>query len=158
MARTGGRQGSPGEEMFLPKPSSPDSPTVGPLRINKRESASPEPRAPSATNQNIYSPPHNFALPPGASSSPAPLPYPDDRLPSAQRPIRNQVSQAPYPEHFPSSEPGKLSPTYSTSGIPEYPSSLRPRDGRDGRENYQSPSRLAERRGKDPRPLPESPG
>ena len=169
MAKTG-RQGSPGEEMFLPKPS--DSPTVGPLRIHKRESTSPEPRATSATGQRVYSPPNNSALPPGASSSPAPLPYPDDRFPSAQRPIRNQV--APYPEHFPSAQPGRGSPTQNTSpppnaayadpsrtGIPEYPPSLRPREGRDGRDNqqYQSPSRLAERRGRDPpRALPDSPG
>ncbi|MBE7180968.1 MAG: hypothetical protein INR71_07125, partial [Terriglobus roseus] len=49
------RQGRPDEEMFLNRPhDEPETPTVGPLRINKASSASPEqqqfPRAGSASS------------------------------------------------------------------------------------------------------------
>lgn len=63
----GRRQGRPDEELFLSKPhqdDSPDTPTVGPLRINKANS--PPPRSGSATAAAAGMPPN------------APLPYPDD--------------------------------------------------------------------------------
>lgn len=161
-----GRHGKPEEELFLQRPSNSDSPTVEPLRINKRESRSPEPEQQRAGHGQ----PAVFPLPPGASSSPAPLPYPDDRprpqkKPSAGRigkvsatdhPARlnlgrdSPVNNAPPPLRVGSAEPNR-------STIPEYPSALRPRDGRDGQPN-QATSRLAERRGNIPKPLPDSPG
>lgn len=138
--------------MFLQRPTNPDSPTVEPLRIHKRDSRSPEPTYPRPSNaqQPI------FPLPPGASSSPAPLPYPDDRPPIQQRPAALSAD----PRH------GRASPSYPASPPPrnngrsnaaEYPPSLRPREGRDGQANSSS-SRLAERRGNAPKPLPDSPG
>ena len=147
------RHGKPEEEMFLQSPAKPDSPTVEPLRIYKRDSRSPEP-----DNQPTAFPKSSaFPLPPGASSSPAPLPYPDDRQRTQQRPANNRK---------PTDDHGRASPAYPSSppradparaGIPEYPPALRPRDGRDAQPG-QSISRLAERRGNPPKPLPDSPG
>ena len=161
---TRARRGSPGEEMFLDKPSTSDSPTIEPLRISKRESLSPEPRATSAASQKSGRGNANaYALPPGASSSPAPLPYPDDR---DQRPNNGRV---PNSKRFDAAEQGRASPTYGApspppltaselarSGIPEYPSKIRARDPRDVQPVQTS--RLAERRGNAPKPLPDSPG
>lgn len=160
------RRGSPGEEMFLDKHSAgADSPTIEPLRIHKRESLSPEPRAPSAASQRggpVKT--TTFALPPGASSSPAPLPYPDDR---EQRPNNGRM---PYPIGLETTEQGRSLPNYGSSsqppsapidygrsGIPEYPSAIRPREGRGEQPQIQT-SKLAERRGNAPKPLPDSPG
>ena len=139
------RHGKPDEEMFLERPIHSNSPTVEPLRIYKRDSRSPESDVrPSA-----------FPLPPGASSSPAPLPYPDDRQRTQTRPSnprttsggqgRSSPVPASSPLHTGSSDP-------SRAGIPQYPPSLRPHNGRDT-----TPS-LAERRGNAPKPLPDSPG
>lgn len=146
------RHGKPNDEMFLQRPSAEDSPTIEPLRIYKRDSRSPE--------SDSQIPPHThsaaFALPPGASSSPAPLPYPDDRQRFQARPADNHKTAA---------EQGRASPAYpSTSpprvdftdparpGVSEYPSALRPRG------DAQPSSRLAERRANVPKPLPDSPG
>src|SRR6266568_4710919 len=82
----GRRQGRPEEELFLrPAAEAPDTPTVGPLRINKIESASATtpPRAGSAgsaTEGGFSRPPPmpTFPVPP-TSPPTAPLPYPDDR-------------------------------------------------------------------------------
>lgn len=143
------------DEMFLERPSSGDSPTIEPLRIYKRDSRSPE-----ADNQRSKIPSAAFPLPPGASSSPAPLPYPDDRQRVQQRPPNSRKTTA---------EPGRASPGYPPSPpqapsagpirtrVPEYPSALRPRAGQDVQAAQASP-RLAERRGNAPKPLPDSPG
>ena len=162
----GPRRGSPGQEMFFDRPSNGEPTIVEPLRIQKRDSKSPEPRAPSATSQRsgfAQSVPYN--LPPGASSSAAALPYPDDRLPK-----QSNGRNAPYPSRFTAAEQGRASPSYSSGssphsastdpsrqGIPELPSNLRSDDGREGMAPLQT-SRLAERRGNAPKPLPESPG
>lgn len=154
---SGVRHGKPDEEMFLQRPS--DSPTVEPLRINKRDSRSPEQsdsRAGSAA----------FPLPPGASSSPAPLPYPDDREPT-QRPANARALQVGFADHTTTIGQSRPSPAPASSPPPstgpadprkygryDYPAALRPREGRDG----QPTSRLAERRGNIPKPLPDSPG
>ncbi|KAI4202872.1 MAG: hypothetical protein LQ350_002243 [Teloschistes chrysophthalmus] len=154
---SGVRHGKPDEEMFLQRPS--DSPTVEPLRINKRDSRSPEQndsRAGSAA----------FPLPPGASSSPAPLPYPDDREPT-QRAANPRAPQVAFADRTttigqsrPSPAPSSSPPPSTGSADPrkygryEYPAALRPREGRDG----QPTSRLAERRANIPKPLPDSPG
>ncbi|KAL8822285.1 MAG: hypothetical protein Q9191_006977 [Dirinaria sp. TL-2023a] len=152
---SGSRYGKPEEEMFLQRPSNPDSPTVEPLRIYKRDSRSPEPNHPRPGN-NAQQP--ILPLPPGASSSPAPLPYPDDPAPVQQRPSATRVDsgrgRAPRPYRTsppPSNEP-------RSSAVPEYPPpSLRPLQGRDGASSQNS-SRLAERRNNIPKPLPDSPG
>lgn len=153
---SGGRYGKPEEELFLQRPSNSDSPTIEPLRINKQGSKSPEPGfAQSAA----------FPLPPGASSSPAPLPYPDDRQRTQQRTTNGRGIQGAPINRIATPEQGRVSPAYQSppragsadngrSNIPEYPSALKPRDGRDG----QPASRLAQRRANVPKPLPESPG
>ena len=138
--------------MFFQRPINPDSPTVEPLRIHKRDSRSPEPAY--SRPANAQQPP--YPLPPGASSSPAPLPYPDDRPPVQQRPPATRADSgqgyatAPYRTSPPTNNFGRMN-------APEYPASLRPREGRDGQANPSS-SRLAERRGNIPKPLPDSPG
>ncbi|POR32653.1 Uncharacterized protein TPAR_07144 [Tolypocladium paradoxum] len=69
-------RGIPDEEMFLSKPAPEDcgdSPTVEPLRIFKPQSPQPAGRASSTSSIKP-----SFPLPPGASSSAAPLPFPDD--------------------------------------------------------------------------------
>ena len=152
MSSSGVRHGKPGDEMFLQRPSAEDSPTIEPLRIYKRDSRSPE-----SDNQHP-SYPHSaaFALPPGASSSPAPLPYPDDRQRFQPRPANNRKTTG---------DQGRVSPAYPSASPPragfadptrpslsEYPPALRPRG------DAPSSSRLAERRANIPKPLPDSPG
>ena len=169
-----GRHGKPGDEMFLQRPSDPKTPTVEPLRINKRESTSPEPRAGSAASQRSgFAQPTAFPLPPGASSSPAPLPYPDDRERPQKRAPNGRSGRVTFSEQPTASAQGRASPAYDSSTpprsdspdyerptyVPEYPSALRSRDGRDGQQQ-QAPtsSRLADRRANIPKPLPDSPG
>lgn len=152
MSSSGLRHGKPSDEMFLQRPSAEDSPTIEPLRIYKRDSRSPESDSqhPPSTHSAA------FALPPGASSSPAPLPYPDDRQRFQPRPADNRKLTG---------EQGRVSPAYPSASPPrigladptrpggsEYPSALRPRG------DAQSSSRLAERRANVPKPLPDSPG
>ena len=154
--------------MFFERPSDKDSPIVEPLRINKRDSRSPEPRAASAASQrNGYTQANPFPLPPGASSSPAPLPYPADRQ---QVSSNGRSAQVPYPDRTAAAELGEPSPVRTTFSpppsvsvdqgrqrIPEYPSAIRPQD-RLGAQPQQPTSKLAERRGNIPKPLPDSPG
>ncbi|KAL9100418.1 MAG: hypothetical protein Q9163_004200 [Psora crenata] len=145
MASRGIGHANPHEEMFLEQPPRTSSPTVEPLRIYKRDSRSPD----SGIRNGA------FPLPPGASSSPSPLPYPDDRhqsqagRSSGRTLADGQVRASPM---LASSPPrgGTFDP--SRAGIPEYPPSLRPQNGRD------MGLRLAERRGNAPKPLPDSPG
>ena len=143
-----GIPGSPGAELFFDRPNNADSPTIEPLRIQKRDGASPEPRAASsASNTMNYIQPTTYSPPPTG-----PLPYPDDRQ---QQQHKANSSRLPYPDRDPSI-PSSNSPPYGSSstspppssrpGIPEYP-----------RPGVQT-SRLAERRGTVPKPLPDSPG
>ncbi|PNY24518.1 Uncharacterized protein TCAP_05543 [Tolypocladium capitatum] len=80
-------RGIPEDEMFLSKPvpeDCGDSPTVKPLRIFKPQSPEPAGRASSTSSSKP-----SFPLPPGASSSAAPLPFPDDddiRKPTPPKP------------------------------------------------------------------------
>jgi len=137
------------DEMFLERPSNGDSPTIEPLRIYKRESRSPE-----ADNQRTHLQSAAFPLPPGASSSPAPLPYPDDRQRLQQRPANSRKTTAVQGR----ASPPRVSNTGPVhTGIPEYPSALQPRAGQDV-PVVQASSRLADRRGNAPKPLPDSPG
>lgn len=166
---SGGRHGKPDEEMFLQRPAQADSPTIEPLRIHKQEGAPPEPRTTAVAAQKpVYMQPNPYALPAGASSSPAPLPYPDER----QQRLDNTGPTAPlpYPDRYDVPAQGRFSPPQTKtsspppnltasgkSGIPEYPSALRPSGGRDTQAQQSGP-RLAERRGNAPKPLPDSPG
>ncbi|KAI9892886.1 MAG: hypothetical protein M1814_001045 [Vezdaea aestivalis] len=106
-----GRHGRPEEEMFLQSPSSSsETPTVGPLRIQKREtSSSPQPGKQNGSIQ------HTFPLPPGASSSVEPLPYPIDRpAPQSQRPSdpgrRDSNTYKPYHPPPPATGPPNSPP------------------------------------------------
>ncbi|KAF2474546.1 Aso-1 [Lindgomyces ingoldianus] len=179
----GRRQGRPEEELFLrPSETAPDTPTVGPLRIQKHEGKSPPPRTDSAGSSK--EPPAAFSRPPPMPTFPAPptapptapLPYPDDR-PSKQAPPgqarytplsereragknatppegegrrRRSSAAAPSPSstraHFEANDPNR--PTVSGYGYGP---------GRAADGSVQ-PSKLAERRGTAPKPLPESPG
>ncbi|KAJ6088608.1 hypothetical protein N7486_009869 [Penicillium sp. IBT 16267x] len=121
----------PDEELFLNNSSSrPDeSPRVEPLRINKRDSASPA----------------------SATSTPnAPLPYPDDRPRPQMRSSSSNDGRPADPTRYGSLPVGSGSGSVSPA---DYPPALRPRDGREPRV-----ATLAERRGAAPKPLPESPG
>ncbi|KAF2090476.1 hypothetical protein K490DRAFT_61795 [Saccharata proteae CBS 121410] len=77
------RQGRPDEELFLKQPSTNDSATVAPLKINKRESASSPQRAGSAASGEYpipQPPPVPFYPAPTTNPPTGPLPYPDDRI------------------------------------------------------------------------------
>ncbi|RXG47701.1 hypothetical protein VDGE_04080 [Verticillium dahliae] len=136
------------EELFLSKPADSDncdSPTVEPLRIFKPQSPPAEkqsserfryPPPPSSSSLTPASK-HSFPLPPGASSSAAPLPYPeDDDLKPSTPPVRPTVA-APkrYGSDYNDTSPRLTSPVETKSPT------------------------LAERRGTAPRPLtdPASP-
>ncbi|KAK6063476.1 FSO1-like protein (WW domain-containing protein) [Seiridium cupressi] len=147
------RHGRPDEEMFLNKPAEDcDSPTVEPLRIFKPQS--PNPAADKQQDRYKYPIPSimkpTFPLPPGASSSAAPLPYPEDE---DLRPSKPSVStRPPYPEDgrrpsgnriytSPPSSAGSGSLNDTTPRLDTSPIEKR------------GPG-LAERRGTAPRPLP----
>ncbi|KAI1331597.1 hypothetical protein F5Y16DRAFT_360364 [Xylariaceae sp. FL0255] len=138
------RHGRPDEEMFLNKPAPAedcDSPTIEPLRIFKPQS--PKPAAEKFKYPAPVSSTPSFPLPPGASSSAAPLPYPDDEdLRIGQSSHSNSrpspVSSKPYtsPIYANPSRPNDTTPRLDTSPIEK-----------------RGPG-LAERRGTAPKPLP----
>lgn len=127
--------GGPGDEMFLDHPGTTSSPptTVQPLRIQKRDGTTPEPRTGSAASSKPSVAPARRYSPPPISR----LPYPTD-----DQPVPRKQSSLPYPEdNFAADSQSPILP-----GIPDYP-----------RPQGQS-SKLAERRGTGPKPLPDSPG
>lgn len=155
-----GNRGLSDEELFLNKPANEgDSPTVTiePLRIHKPQSPRPNdrfkypPPAGASTSATASKQP-SFALPPGASSSANPLPYPDDddhRIGQSSRP-----SRPPYPDDGVRKNSG--SSTKSSSQQPAY-NDTTPRLNTSPSEK-KGPG-LAERRGTAPQPLsPQSPG
>ncbi len=173
-----GRHGKPEEELFIQRPNTdPETPTIKPLRINKRDSASPPPRTGSALSQhNGLAQPtrkQTVPLPPETSSSPAPLPYPDERPRPQQRPSRDRTYQVPSSDRQRTATPdqGRTgSPAYPVTSSPPplainanrppgagYHGGARQEESREGQGQGQ-PSRLAERRGNAPKPLPDSPG
>ncbi|QRC93397.1 hypothetical protein JI435_403740 [Parastagonospora nodorum SN15] len=91
----GRKQGRPEEELFLrPADSNPQTPTVGPLRIQKgRDGMSPPPRTDSAGSSSQAQSQPAFSRPPPMPSFPAPptapptapLPYPTTARPSSRR-------------------------------------------------------------------------
>ncbi|KAI0394049.1 hypothetical protein F5Y17DRAFT_279080 [Xylariaceae sp. FL0594] len=157
------RHGRPEEEMFLNKPAADcDSPTIEPLRIFKPQSPNP-----STTDSRFKYPAPagskpSFPLPPGASSSAAPLPYPDDedhRFGQSPAP-QAQTARPSYPSPFSSDHrrpsAGRIytSPTGS-SGSGRF-NDTTPRLDTSPVEK-RGPG-LAERRGTAPKPLsPTSP-
>lgn len=140
------------EEMFFSKPSDDcDSPTIEPLRIFHPQSPKP------ASDRFRYPTPASskptFPLPPGASSSAAPLPYPDDDDHQIGQP--SQSSRPPYQNdgrrpHNIYTSPTGSSHSDSNDTSPRIDTS--PMEGK-------RPG-LAERRGTAPKPLPAalSPG
>ncbi|KAI0021487.1 hypothetical protein F4780DRAFT_770186 [Xylariomycetidae sp. FL0641] len=142
------RSGRPEEEMFLNKPAEEcDSPTIEPLRIFK-------PQSPQPANERFkYPAPASakptFPLPPGASSSAAPLPYPDD---DDYHPSQSSQSARPsFPSDGRQPSGGRIyySPTSPMSAGGHNDTTPRldtsPIEKRPG---------LAERRGTAPKPLP----
>jgi hypothetical protein len=156
------RHGKPDEELFLQRPSNGDESPVEPAPLRISKPLSPKPRADSgASGRFNYPPPSNkptFPLPPGASSSASPLPYPDDEDTYEYVRPESRTHRAPYPEDRRTSpeaaglnnqsRPGGGSRTASNEPAPQ--SMTSPVDKR-------GPG-LAERRGTAPKPLPESPG
>ncbi|KAI1103343.1 hypothetical protein F4804DRAFT_233916 [Jackrogersella minutella] len=147
------RHGRPEEEMFLKKPAEDcDSPTVEPLRIFKPQS--PKPASDRASGQFKYPVPASskptFPLPPGASSSAAPLPYPDDdddhRIGQP-----SHSSRPPYPTdgRRPSSNKLYISPVSSV-----HSDGLNDTTPRIDASPLEKRPGLAERRGTAPKPLP----
>jgi len=133
-----GRRGSPGEEMFSSNSEQgmADSPTIEPLRVRHEQ------RAPSASGQRAANSYRTFAPPPGAMSSPAPLPYPTD---PHEQPTHSRL---PYPDDGPSTSPPPTN-RFAPSGLSSVPDFPMPQG---------QSSRLAGRRGSAPKPLPDSPG
>ncbi|KAL2256078.1 hypothetical protein VTK26DRAFT_2228 [Humicola hyalothermophila] len=158
----------PDDELFMSRPAPAaedcDSPTVEPLRIFKPQSpagdnAANKPRYPTppsaSSSSSAPSKPGIASLPPlpsfpfGASSSAAPLPYPDDdaqKAPQAPKPGR-----PPYPDdgRKSSSPAGRVySPPPMSSSSPVHSDSGRPTVGTGDKRTG-----LAERRGTAPKPL-----
>ena len=171
------RHGRPNEELFL-KPSetvSPDSPTIGPLRIHKRESRESVPKSPPLESASRPGP--QFSRPPPMPSYPAPptnaptapLPYPaDDGPPTGYTPLSQReradknvtpleagrrrrsstASSSPRPR-YDAHDPNR--PTLSGYG----PHTVRANDG------YEMPAQAShspQPPRTTPKPLPDSPG
>ncbi|GKT55154.1 LOW QUALITY PROTEIN: FSO1-like protein [Colletotrichum tofieldiae] len=140
-------RGVPDAELFLHKPAEEDcdSPTVEPLRIFKPQSPNPSndrfkyPAPPSASGSSSFITKPTFPLPPGASSSAAPLPYPDEEDLRPGKPTKPTITA---PKRF-GSDYNDTTPRLNASPV-----------------ETKSPT-LAERRGTGPRPLgatsPQSP-
>ncbi|KAL2180388.1 uncharacterized protein P884DRAFT_297067 [Thermothelomyces heterothallicus CBS 202.75] len=173
----------PDEELFMsrPRPTEDcDSPTVEPLRIFKPQSpagdkgsARPKYPAPPSSSSSAAgsassaaSKPGIASLPPlpsfpfGASSSAAPLPYPDDDSKAQSKP-QPKASRIPYPDDEPKPSPpgGRV---YSPPPASSSPSSPAQNDSypRPTVSTGEKKTGLAERRGAAPKPLqsPVSPG
>ena len=171
----GKKHGRPEEEMFLRNDSSTaDTPTIGPLRINKGSSGSPAPpRSQSAdSDTNPYTVPQlsSAHYPPPSKPPTVPLPYPDtDETPHARSglpprqytPLSEREGRTGTPE-------GEMrrtsSITHSGSPRPRFSANDPNRPTVSGYshspgpgESSQQPS-LADRRGNAPKTLPDSPG
>ncbi|EAQ93277.1 hypothetical protein CHGG_01512 [Chaetomium globosum CBS 148.51] len=165
----------PDEELFMsrPRPAEDcDSPTVEPLRIFKPQSPAPgdrvsnRPKYPAppsssspagsasspASKAGIASLPPLPSFPFGASSSAAPLPYPDDDSTHQSKPQPSKPSWLPYPDDGPkpSTPAGRVySPPPISSGSPAQKDSF----ARPTVNTGEKKTGLAERRGTAPKPL-----
>ncbi|KAF2134216.1 Aso-1 [Dothidotthia symphoricarpi CBS 119687] len=170
------KQGRPEEELFLRYSASAETPTVGPLKIQKRDTASksPPPRTDSAGSSSqpaFWRPPPMPSFPAPPSSPPtAPLPYPDERLQTLGQgrytPLseRERIGRTATPP-----DAGRRRGSNATGPSPTSPDKRARFDANDPNRPTQAgyggrnadgsiqPSRLAERRGTAPKPLPESP-
>jgi hypothetical protein len=180
----GRKQGRPDEELFLryDNPETPIIPPVGPLRIQKgRDGKSPPPRTDSAgsSSQPAFSRPPpmpSFSAPPTHAPT-APLPYPDtDQPPNVQHTLgTGRYTPLSERERAKNATPsqaadGRRRGSNATGPSPTSPSQRarfeandpnRPTISGYGARNPDGsiqPSRLAERRGTAPKPLPDSPG
>ncbi|KAI1643457.1 uncharacterized protein F4817DRAFT_252878 [Daldinia loculata] len=147
------RHGRPEEEMFLNKPAEDcDSPTVEPLRIFNPKSPRP------SSDRFKYPAPASshptFPLPPGASSSAAPLPYPDDDDHRFGQP--SQSSRPPYPPYPADDRRPSLNKIYTSPPGSSYSDSFNDTTPRLETSPTEKRPGLAERRGTAPRPLPAS--
>lgn len=180
------KQGRPEEELFLrydTNPETPIIPTVGPLRIQKgRDGKSPPPRTDSAgsSSQPAFSRPPPMPSFPAPPSSPptAPLPYPDNDRPPNLQPTLGTGRYTPLSERERRSAnttpaEGREEPRRGSNATGPSPTSPGQRARFEANDpnrptiaGYGSrhpdgsvqPSRLAERRGTAPKPLPDSPG
>src|ERR1700712_1852565 len=145
------RHGRADEEMFLNKPAEDcDSPTIEPLRIFKPQS--PNPIANKSQERFRYPAPSaskpSFPLPPGASSSAAPLPYPeDDDLRPSQK---FKPTRPPYPDEGSRQSDSRKYTSPTGSASPERSNETTPRLETSPIEK-RGPG-LAERRGNAPKP------
>jgi hypothetical protein len=183
----GRKQGRPEEELFLryDNPDTPTIPTVGPLRIQKgRDGKSPPPRTDSAgsSSQPAFSRPPPMPSFPAPPTSPptAPLPYPDTDQPPTVQPTQPTLGTGRYTPLSerergaknstpPQAADGRRRGSNATGPSPTSPSQRARFDANDpnrptisgyGARNPDGsiqPSKLAERRGTAPKPLPESP-
>ncbi|KAF2645990.1 Aso-1 [Massarina eburnea CBS 473.64] len=165
----GRKQGRPDEELFL-QGDKPETPTIGPLRIQKRESEtkSPPPRTDSAgsSNQPAFSRPPPMPVFPAPPTNP--LPYPaDDRPPNVNAGRYTPLSERERPARnaTPPETAGRRKGSASATGpSPTSPHSRARFDSHDPNRpsvagyGAPAPSKLAERRGTAPKPLPDSPG
>ncbi|KAL7628645.1 hypothetical protein AAE478_000160 [Parahypoxylon ruwenzoriense] len=143
------RRGKPDEEMFLNKPAEEcDSPTVEPLKIFKPQS--PKPASERFRYPAPVSSKPTFPLPPGASSSAAPLPYPDDDDSGLGQP--SQSSRLPYPTDDRRPSVNKIYTSPTSSARSDTLNDITPRLDTSPIEK-RGPG-LAERRGTAPKPLP----
>ena len=173
----GRKQGKP-DELFLRNTDTTDASTVAPLRIQKgRDGRSPPPRTDSAgsSNQPAFSRPPPMPTFPAPPTSPptAPLPYPASDGP----PTLSSGRYTPLSERdrqnknaTPPEASGRRRGSNATGPSPTSPGQRarfeandpnRPTISGYGARNADGtvqPSRLAERRGTAPKPLPDSPG
>lgn len=165
------------DELYLSRPNNTggDSPTIEPLRINKPASPSPpQTSAGSSGARYNYPPPktttpkHSFPLPPGASSSAAPLPYPDDEG-TFQFSSEPKVYRTPYPDddnrqqttsphHYTSSPPPRTDSGGSGRSAQNNRTQSYDTAGRAGASPADGRPSVGQRRGTAPKPLPASPG
>lgn len=144
------RKQSKPDELFFQRPSTPqaESPTIGPLRINK---ATPPSRNSSTgavlDDQQYNTPQRNYANPPYPDDRPKPLsPRPAQTTPGAERtrrtssPEEGRRGTPTARTRFAANDPHR--PTISGYRQSPPPAALRPGTGRGGT----------------PKPLPESPG
>ncbi|KAF2098641.1 hypothetical protein NA57DRAFT_39592 [Rhizodiscina lignyota] len=149
------RQGRPDEEMFLSRPhDEPETPTVGPLRINKVASPSLDPQRTGSAGNAAQAFPPPFSKPPNA-----PLPYPDDRplaKPSGRVYTPPSETESRSKNSTPQDGRGRVASTGGVSGSPRTKFTAgdpnRPTISGYGHAPYPTTNDKA------PKPLPDSPG
>ncbi|KAI9729027.1 MAG: hypothetical protein M1828_000112 [Chrysothrix sp. TS-e1954] len=152
------RHGRPDEELFMRQgsSSSPNPPSIGPLRINKPTTPSGSSTTSGSggqSQQQAYRRPHYS--PPPSSPPTAPLPYPDD---TNRQPYQTAAGAARYPspsvQQHSQSPPTRFSPdSYARPSNTANSNAPYPHEGQYG---YARPPDSSNSNA--PKPLPESPG